>query len=85
MYVVDSGNHRVIKYVPTDEELNRGKEERERAQLVSEYPAPGNLAIKPGDTETFLSWLDVPKAVSYNLYFHTSPNVTQRGGTKMRA
>lgn len=83
VYVVDSGNHRVIKYVPTDEELDRGKAERERAQAVSEYPIPRNLAIKPGDTETFLSWMDVPGAVSYNLYFHTSANLTQEGGTKI--
>jgi hypothetical protein len=26
VFVVDSGNNRVLKYVPTEEEMNRGKE-----------------------------------------------------------
>ena len=38
-------------------------------------PPPSNVAVKAGDTETFLSWLEVPGAVSYNLYFNTSPRL----------
>ena len=39
--------------------------------------------MKAGDTETFLSWLEVPGAISYNLYFNTSPQLTKQTGTKI--
>ena len=35
-----------------------------------------NVAVKAGDTETFFSWMEVPGAISYNLYFNTSPTLT---------
>ena len=53
MYVVDSGNGRILKYVPTDEELNRGKDETSASQAPSETPAPRSVAVKAGDTEAF--------------------------------
>jgi DNA-binding beta-propeller fold protein YncE len=81
VYVVDSGNNRVIKYAPTEEELNRLAEKR--PQEAAELPAPRGLAAKAGDTEVTLSWLDVPGAVSYNLYFHTSPGVSVETATKI--
>ncbi|OLB03108.1 MAG: hypothetical protein AUH21_04260 [Nitrospirae bacterium 13_2_20CM_62_7] len=81
VYVVDSGNHRVLKFAPTEEELDRHKQAA--PQDTSAQPAPRSVAVKPGDTETVLSWLSVPGAVSYNLYFHTQPGVTAQGGTRI--
>lgn len=81
VYVVDSGNNRVLKYAPTEEELNRLAQSR--PQETAGAPAPRSLVAKAGDTEITLSWLDVPGAVSYNLYFHTSPGVTTQTGTKI--
>ncbi|MBI5777278.1 MAG: SMP-30/gluconolactonase/LRE family protein, partial [Nitrospirae bacterium] len=81
VYVVDSGNNRVLKYVPTEEELNRLAQSR--PQETAGAPSPRSLVAKAGDTEITLSWLDVPGAVSYNLYFHTSPGVTTQTGTKI--
>ena len=83
VYVVDSGNHRVIKYVATEEELNRGKDEKQQAQEPSKYPAPRDVIVKAGDTEAFLSWMDVPGAVSYNVYFNTQPDLTIQSATKI--
>jgi DNA-binding beta-propeller fold protein YncE len=82
VYVVDSGNHRIVKYVPTEEEITRGKETQQRAE-PSTCPAPRGVAVKPGDTETFLSWLEMPGAVSYNVCFHTNPNLTLESATKI--
>lgn len=82
VYVVDSGNGRVVKYAPTEEELARH-------QKVAEQQQPGELALprgfvaKGGDTEVVFSWLEVPGAVSYNLYFHTEPGVTAQTGTRI--
>ena len=83
VYVVDSGNGRVLKYVPTDEEINRGKEEASTSQVPSETPPPRSVAVKAGDTETFLSWMEVPGAQSYNLYFNTVPKLTTQTATKI--
>jgi DNA-binding beta-propeller fold protein YncE len=81
VYVVDSGNNRVLKYAPTEEELNRLAQRR--SQETAGAPAPRSLVAKAGDTEVTLSWMDVPAAVSYTLYFHTSPGVTAEAGTKI--
>lgn len=81
VYVVDSGNNRVVKYAPTEEELNRLAQKR--PQEAAGVQAPRSLVAKAGDTEVTLSWMDVPGAVSYNLYFHTSPGVTVETGTKI--
>ena len=83
VYVVDSGNNRVLKYVPTEEELNRGKEDSSTSQALGTTPPPHSVAVKPGDTETFLSWMEVPGAESYNLYFNTVPNLTMQNATKV--
>ena len=80
VYVIDSGNHRLTKFAPTEEELNRGKQEK---RVASDLTAPINLAVKPGDTENILSWLEVPNAVSYNLYFSTEPNLSADTSTKI--
>jgi len=82
VYVVDSGNNRVLKYVPTEEELNRGNDDA-AAQEPTEAPAPHSVVVKAGDTEVFVSWMEVPGAVSYNLYFNTSQGVTKQTGTKV--
>ncbi len=82
VFVVDSGNHRILKYSPTDEELNRGKD-APTTQEASTTPPPRSVAVKAGDTEAFLSWMEVPGAVSYNLYFNTAPHVTIQSGTKI--
>ena len=44
VYVVDSGNNRVLKYVPTDEEINRGKDEKPKSQGRPTTPPPSNVA-----------------------------------------
>ncbi|MGQ0811159.1 MAG: 6-bladed beta-propeller, partial [Nitrospiraceae bacterium] len=81
VYVVDSGNARLLKYVPTEEEINKGKDAASKQEGQS--AAPKSLAVKAVDTEIVMSWLDVPGAVSYNLYFHTSPNLTVQTATKI--
>jgi len=81
--VVDSGNSRVVKYVPTEEEINRGKEQSLPAPVAGAVQPPRSVAVKPGDTEIYLSWLDVQGAVSYNLYFNTAAGVTIQTGTKI--
>lgn len=85
VYVVDSGNNRVLKFVPTEEELNRGREERERRVAAQEGQGlrAANVVVKPGDTEAVVSWLEVPGAVSYNLYFSTEPGVSIESATKI--
>jgi len=83
VYVVDSGIHRIIKFVPTEEELARGRELAEKSQESTDgIPIPYVVA-KPGDTEAILSWLEVPGAISYNLYFSTDPGLTKETGTKV--
>ncbi|WP_455388245.1 6-bladed beta-propeller [Petrachloros mirabilis] len=83
VYVVDSGNNRILKYVPTEEELDRGKEDSSKSQELSTTPPPHSVAVKAGDTETFLSWMEVPGAQSYNLYFNTLPHLTIQTATKI--
>ena len=78
-----AANGRILKYVPTDEELNRGKDEASTDQAPSETPAPRSVAVKAGDTEAFLSWMTVPGAQSYNLYFNTIPKLTTQTATKI--
>ena len=83
VYVVDSGNHRVMKFVPTEDELARGREKAEKVKDSTHgLPIP-QLIAKPGDTEAMLSWLEVPCAVSYNLYFSTDPGLTKETATKI--
>jgi DNA-binding beta-propeller fold protein YncE len=81
VYVVDSGNNRVLKYAPTEEELKRYMESL--PQESADLAAPRGFVGKPADTETVLAWLEMPGAVSYNLYFQTSPGVTPQTGTRI--
>ncbi len=81
VYVVDSGNNRIVKYVPTEEELTR--HQKAETSVQGDIPAPHGFVGKPGDTETVLSWLEVPAAVSYNVYFQTDSGVTQDTGTRI--
>lgn len=83
VFVVDSGNHRVLKYVPTEEEMNRGKDQPAQPVEAGAVQPPRSLAVKAGDTEVFLSWMEVPGAQAYNLYFSTSPHITIEGATKI--
>jgi len=83
VFVVDSGNNRVLKYIPTEEEANRGKQEPAQALEPGAIQPPRSVAVKAGDTEVFLSWLEVPGAVSYNLYFGTAPGLTIQSATKI--
>ena len=83
VYVVDSGNHRILKFAPTDEELARGLDKTgEDVAQGADLPV-ATLVAKPGDTEVMLSWMDVPKAVSYNVYFDTAPGVTKETATRI--
>jgi len=63
--------------------MNRGKEEAAKAAEPGTVQPPRSVAVKPGDTEVFLSWMEVPGAVSYNLYFSTAPGLTLQGATKI--
>ncbi|MDH4084842.1 MAG: 6-bladed beta-propeller, partial [Nitrospira sp.] len=83
VFVVDSGNNRILKYVPTEEEMNRGKEQSTQVAEAGSVQPPRSLAVKAGDTEVFLSWMEVSGAQSYNLYFSTSPHITIQGATKI--
>jgi DNA-binding beta-propeller fold protein YncE len=82
VYVVDSGNGRVVKYAPTEEELEKTRKSAE-PQEPAAFPAPRQVVAKAGDTEVVVSWLEVPTAVSYNLYFQTSSGVTEQTGTRI--
>ena len=84
VYVIDSGNNRLTKFAPTEEELNRGKEQAEAQTLEpADLSTPTNMIVKAGDTENIISWLEVPGAVSYNLYFSTDSGVTPQNSTKI--
>ena len=83
VFVVDSGNNRVLKYTPTEEEMARGKQETTQALEPGAVQPPRSVAVKAGDTEIFLSWLEVPGAIAYNVYFSTAPHVTTQGATKI--
>src|SRR3989442_2814265 len=56
-----------------------GKLREER--VTRNWAAPAELIAKESDTEVTLSWMDVPGAASYNLYYHTEPSVTPQTGT----
>ena len=83
VFIVDSGNNRILKYVPTEEEITRGKEQAAQPVEAGVVQPPRSLAVKAGDTEVFLSWMEVPGAQSYNLYFSTAAQVTIQGATKI--
>ena len=77
VYVVDSGNARVVKFAPIEGHQKPAEAEKKPGELA----APSGLTAKAGDTEVTFGWLDVPGAVSYNLYYHTDPHVTPETGT----
>ncbi|MBM4122297.1 MAG: hypothetical protein FJ249_06870 [Nitrospira sp.] len=81
VYVVDSGNNRILKYAPTEEEV--AKAQQTTSKEATGLPAPRGFVAKAGDTEVTLSWLEVPGTQSYNLYFHTQPEVTVQTGTRI--
>ncbi len=83
VYVVDSGNHRILKFAPTEEELTRGRDKIERDAARGTALPVVTLVSKPGDAEVMLSWMDVPEAVSYSLYFDTAPGVTKETATRI--
>jgi|CXWL01.1.fsa_nt_gi DNA-binding beta-propeller fold protein YncE len=82
VFVVDSGNARVFKFAPTEEELNRLKDVASQKTSTG-IPAPRGFVAKAGDTEVALSWMEVPAAVSYNLYFTTAPGVDPQSATRI--
>ena len=74
-----------LKYVPTDEEINRGQgREAEASGDRARLRPPSSVAVKAGDTEAFFSWMEVPGAQSYNLYFNTSPQLTNQTEPRSR-
>ena len=83
VYVVDSGNHRILKFAPTDEELARGRNTTGGDAAQGADLPIATLVAKPGDTEVMLSWMDVPTAVSYNVYFDTAPGVAKETATRI--
>ena len=83
VYVIDSGNNRLTKFAPTEEELKRGREQAQSPEPAIDLSTPTNMTVKAGDTENIVSWLDVPGAVSYNLYFTTDSGITTQNSTKI--
>src|SRR5437667_45625 len=79
VYVVDSGNARVLKFAPVEGTRSATRVPAEKG--TTELAAPAELIAKEADTEVTLSWMDVPGAASYNLYYHTEPSVTPQTGT----
>jgi hypothetical protein len=61
--------------------MNRGKEQPAQVAEAGSVQPPHSLAVKAGDTEVSLSWMEVPGAQSYNLYLSTSPHITIQGAT----
>lgn len=47
VYVVDSGNNRVLKYVPTEEEINRGKDQPAQRRKPGRCSHPAALPSRP--------------------------------------
>src|SRR5207247_9066835 len=41
------------------------------------------VAVKHGDTAAFMSWIEVPGAQCYDLYFNTVPKLTTQTATKI--
>lgn len=83
VFVIDSGNNRLTKFAPTEEELKRGREQAQTPEAATDLSTPSNMTVKAGDTENIVSWLDVPGAVSYNLYFTTDSGITTQNSTKI--
>src|SRR5207249_1559275 len=79
VYVVDSGNARVLKFAPVEGTQSTTQVPTEKG--ATELSAPAELIAKAGDTEVTLSWMDVPGAASYNLYYHTEASVTPQTAT----
>src|SRR5439155_26721599 len=79
VYVVDSGNARVLKFAPVEGTQPAARVPAEEGR--TELSAPAELIAKAADTEVTLSWMDVPGAASYNLYYDTEPSVTPMTGT----
>src|SRR5437870_3685827 len=79
VYVVDSGNARVLKFAPVEGAPSPAQVPAEKG--TTELSAPAELIAKAGDTEVALSWMDVPGAASYNLYYHTEPSVRPQTAT----
>src|SRR5260370_8769303 len=73
VYVVDSGNARVLKFAPVEGTQSPAQLPAEKG--TTELSAPAELIAKASDTEVTLSWMDVPGAASYNLYYHTDATV----------
>src|SRR3989454_902885 len=79
VYVVDSGNARVLKFAPVEGTQSTTQVPTEKG--ATELSSPAELIAKAGDTEVTLSWMDVPCAASYNLYYHTEASVTPQTAT----
>ncbi len=77
VYVVDSGNSRIVKFAPVEGMKTPTVAEKAAGKLQG----PAELTAKAGDTEVTFSWMDVPGAASYNLYYHTEPQVSPQTGT----
>ena len=45
-----------------------------------QIPAPGGLALTPGNRQVTVNWTAVTNANGYNLYYSRSPNVDSRSG-----
>jgi lysophospholipase L1-like esterase len=60
------------------------------SQELSAMPAQGNVPSAPtgvkavaGDRQAMISWDDVDKAQTYNIYWSTSPDISSKSGTKL--
>jgi len=45
--------------------------------------APKEIIVKPGNGEVLIKWNDISNAISYNIYYSTTPKVTKISGTKI--
>src|SRR5438876_802382 len=79
VYVTDEINNRVQKFEPVEGTQPAPQVQTEKG--ATELSAPAELIAKAGDTEVTLSWMDVPGAASYNLYYHTEASVRPQTAT----
>ncbi len=81
MFVVDSGNGRILKYVPTEEEMNRGKDEAAKAAEpgTGETPRPAVSRSKPGTQKpSSVGWRFLVPGLQHLFQHHSQDSRTGR-------
>jgi len=65
--------------IPVDADPNGG----DGSNGLTPLAPPGQLTVDGGRERVIVSWLSVPGAETYNIYYDTAPGVTKSTGTKI--